>query len=83
MAENCRRLAQSQLAVVQACLAQSSCTVHSAILTVHPVHMQDCYAGTSQLVAQDPYALEAMPLHLACAVELGHRNELFLRSHRY
>lgn len=44
--------------------------------------MQDCYAGTSQLVAQDPYALEAMPLHLACAVELGHRNELFLRSHR-
>ena len=43
---------------------------------------QDCYAGTSELVAQDPYALEAMPLHLACAVELGHKNDLFLRSHR-
>ena len=44
--------------------------------------LQDCYEGTSRVVAEDPYALEVMPLHLACAVELGQKNELFLRSHR-
>ena len=44
--------------------------------------VQECYEATSRVVGQDPYALEVMPLHLACAVELGHKNELFLRSHR-
>ena len=44
---------------------------------------QACYALTAELLARDPYALEAMPVHLAAALDLGKKNELFLHSHRY
>ena len=44
---------------------------------------QACYAMTEELLARDPYALEAMPAHLAASLELGKKNELFLRSHKY
>ncbi|KAK9905515.1 hypothetical protein WJX75_001308 [Coccomyxa subellipsoidea] len=43
---------------------------------------QECHALTSQLLDQDPYALEAMPVHLAAALELRKKNELFLRAHK-
>lgn len=46
------------------------------------VMVQACYALTAELIARDPYALEAMPLHLAASLELGKKNELFLRSHK-
>ncbi len=45
--------------------------------------VQACYALTAELLARDPYALEAMPVHLAAALELGKKNELFLHSHKY
>ncbi len=44
---------------------------------------QACYALTAELLARDPYALEAMPAHLAASLELGKKNELFLRSHKW
>jgi len=44
--------------------------------------VQVCYALTAELIARDPYALEAMPLHLVASLELGKKNELFLRSHK-
>lgn len=44
--------------------------------------VQECHALTSQLLDQDPYALEAMPVHLAAALELRKKNELFLRAHK-
>lgn len=43
---------------------------------------QACYALTAELLARDPYALEAVPAHLAASLELGKKNELFLRSHK-
>jgi anaphase-promoting complex subunit 6 len=46
------------------------------------VVLQECYALTSELLEKDPYALEAMPVHLAAALELGKKNELFLKAHR-
>lgn len=44
--------------------------------------MQECFQLTSFILEKDPYAIEAMPLHLAAAVELKNKNELFLRAHR-
>ena len=44
--------------------------------------VQASYALTAELLARDPYALEAMPVHLAAALELGKKNELFLHSHK-
>ncbi|CAL8472035.1 g11577 [Coccomyxa elongata] len=43
---------------------------------------QECHALTSQLLDQDPYAIEALPVHLAAALELRKKNELFLRAHK-
>ncbi|KAK9790319.1 hypothetical protein WJX73_003955 [Symbiochloris irregularis] len=43
---------------------------------------QECYDLSCTVIERDPYALEVMPLHLAAAVELRKKNELFLRSHR-
>ena len=37
---------------------------------------------TSEVLKQDAYALEAMPCHLAAALELRKKNDLFLLSHR-
>ncbi|EIE23608.1 TPR-like protein [Coccomyxa subellipsoidea C-169] len=45
-------------------------------------HSRCPHALTSQLLDQDPYALEAMPVHLAAALELRKKNELFLRGHK-
>ncbi len=44
--------------------------------------VQECFALTSDLLERDPYALEAMPVHLAAALELGKKNELFLKAHK-
>lgn len=44
--------------------------------------VQESHALTCQLLDQDPYALEAMPVHLAAALELRKKNELFLRGHK-
>lgn len=46
------------------------------------VCVQDCHALSTQLLDQDPYALEAMPVHLAACLELRMKNELFLRAHK-
>src|SRR5437660_689439 len=43
---------------------------------------QDCYDLTEGLLERDPYALECLPVHLASALELGKKNQLFLLGHR-
>ncbi|KAK9823965.1 hypothetical protein WJX72_006697 [[Myrmecia] bisecta] len=43
---------------------------------------RECYQLTSSVLESDPYAMEAFPVHLAAALELRKKNELFLRSHR-
>lgn len=48
----------------------------------HQGHYQQCYALTTGLLARDPYATEHLPLHLAAALELRQKNELFLRAHK-
>jgi len=40
---------------------------------------EDAYQLTSALLAQDPYATQALTTHLAAALQLGKKNELFLR----
>lgn len=45
----------------------------------HCGDFEGCYASTAALLAQDPYATEVLPVHLGCAVQLGKKNELFLR----
>ena len=42
---------------------------------------QECYDLTESVLERDPYALECLPSHLASAVELRKKNELFLRGH--
>ena len=42
---------------------------------------QECYDLTESVLERDPYALECLPAHLASAVELRKKNELFLRGH--
>ena len=44
--------------------------------------MQDCYNLTETLLERDPYALECLPVHLASALELKKKNQLFLQGHR-
>jgi anaphase-promoting complex subunit 6 len=34
-----------------------------------------------RLLEKDPYHLTCMPLHIGAALELGRKNELFLRAH--
>ena len=43
---------------------------------------QECYSLTQRLLECDPYALEAMPIHLTAALELRKKNDLFLQAHR-
>eukprot|EP00850_Spirogloea_muscicola_P001738 SM000006S19503 [mRNA] locus=s6:1138818:1144930:- [translate_table: standard] len=43
---------------------------------------QCCYDITKRLLEQDPYALQCMPVHLASALELRKKNELFLTAHK-
>lgn len=42
----------------------------------------ECYALTSSALEQDPYALELLFVHLAAAVTLKKKSELFLLGHR-
>lgn len=44
--------------------------------------MQECYDLTEALLERDPYALECLPAHLASALELKKKNQLFLQGHR-
>lgn len=48
-----------------------------------PRAAQEAFALTSGLLERNPYALEAMPMHLTSALELRKKNELFLRGHRH
>jgi anaphase-promoting complex subunit 6 len=40
---------------------------------------EDAYQLTNMLLGQDPYASQALTTHLAAALQLGKKNELFLR----
>ncbi|EEB08210.2 anaphase-promoting complex subunit Cut9 [Schizosaccharomyces japonicus yFS275] len=42
---------------------------------------RDALKLTSQILENDPYKLEAYPVHLACLHELGEKNKLFLIAH--
>jgi anaphase-promoting complex subunit 6 len=52
-----------------------------ADLEYHRGDFQRCYESTKALLEKDPYHLWSMPLHLGAALELGKKNELFLRAH--
>ncbi len=59
---------------------------HPMLHTFHDVHAgvhhdQECYDLTESVLEWDPYALECLPAHLASAVELRKKNELFMRGH--
>ncbi|KAL6762480.1 hypothetical protein V8C86DRAFT_1825113 [Haematococcus lacustris] len=41
-----------------------------------------CYEVTAAVLQADPYALQAVPLHLSACCVLGKRNELFMRGHK-
>lgn len=45
-------------------------------------HYQECYDLTSAALERDPYALECLPAHLASALELRKKNDLFMRAHK-
>lgn len=45
--------------------------------------MQECYSLTSSLLEHDPYAIEVYPVHITASLELGKKNELFRRAHKY
>eukprot|EP00879_Flechtneria_rotunda_P029352 GHRR01031737.1.p1 GENE.GHRR01031737.1~~GHRR01031737.1.p1 ORF type:complete len:136 (-),score=65.15 GHRR01031737.1:366-773(-) len=40
---------------------------------------EDAYQLTSSILAHDPYATQALATHLTAALQLGRKNELFLR----
>jgi hypothetical protein len=41
-----------------------------------------CYQLTLRIMQADPYALECLPAHVGAALQLGKKNELFLRGHK-
>lgn len=43
---------------------------------------QECYNISSLVLERDPYCVEVLPLRLASGLELGKKNQLFLRAHR-
>eukprot|EP00775_Hariotina_reticulata_P001960 gene1960-2287_t len=43
---------------------------------------EEAYQLTSSILTQDPYATQALTTHLAAALQLGKKNELFLRGHK-
>ncbi len=43
---------------------------------------QECYDLTSAALERDPYAFECLPSHLASALELRKKNDLFVRAHK-
>ncbi|KAK3256963.1 hypothetical protein CYMTET_33922 [Cymbomonas tetramitiformis] len=48
----------------------------------HRGEYQCCYDITHMLLERDPYHLSCLPTHLAAALELHRKNELFLRAHQ-
>ena len=64
---------------------QPNCHRSAALLRgVRPVRPpQEVFGLTYALLERNPYALEAMPVHLTAALELRKKNELFLRGHRH
>jgi anaphase-promoting complex subunit 6 len=42
----------------------------------------ECYKLTAAALERDPYATECLPVHLASALELRKKNELFMRGHK-
>uniref|UniRef100_A0A383WBY8 Uncharacterized protein n=1 Tax=Tetradesmus obliquus TaxID=3088 RepID=A0A383WBY8_TETOB len=48
----------------------------------HLGRYEDAYQLTSSILSQDPYATQALSTHLAAALQLGKKNELFLRAHK-
>jgi tetratricopeptide (TPR) repeat protein len=48
----------------------------------HQGRHEECYALTERALERDPYATECLPPHLAAALALGRKNELFLRGHQ-
>ncbi|KAK9847452.1 hypothetical protein WJX84_003493 [Apatococcus fuscideae] len=43
---------------------------------------QECYQLTTDILDRDMYAVECLPTHLAAALELCKKNDLFLQAHR-
>jgi anaphase-promoting complex subunit 6 len=58
------------------CAAVLACR---AARLLHLGRHAECYALTSALLARDPHAEGALPSHLAAALALGKKDELFLR----
>ncbi|KAF6256091.1 hypothetical protein COO60DRAFT_1471149 [Scenedesmus sp. NREL 46B-D3] len=48
----------------------------------HLGRYEDAYQLTSSILSQDSYATQALSTHLAAALLLGKKNELFLRAHK-
>lgn len=43
---------------------------------------RQCFDITTRVLDADPYYVDCLPVHLACAVELGRKNDLFLLGHK-
>ena len=73
---------KSSLAVSlsQSAATTSNTPVQCITKAVRPT--QEVFGLTFALLERNPYALEAMPVHLTAALELRKKNELFLRGHR-
>ncbi|GBG90196.1 hypothetical protein CBR_g50377, partial [Chara braunii] len=48
----------------------------------HKGEYVQAYEVTNKLLERDPYHIQCMPVHLAAALELRRKNELFLRAHK-
>ena len=48
----------------------------------HCCEFRQCYEVTQAVLDQDPYFVDCLPVHLACACELGKKNDLFLLGHK-
>ena len=48
----------------------------------HQGRYQECHALTTGLLGSDPYDTGCLPTHLAAALQLNRKNELFIRGHR-
>ena len=48
----------------------------------HCCEYRRCYEVTQRVLQEDPHHLDVLPCHLACAVELGRKNDLFLLGHQ-
>ena len=48
----------------------------------HCCEYRQCYEVTQSVLDHDPYFLDCLPVHLACACELNKKNDLFLLGHK-